>query len=231
MQYLFTLLLFQITTLVCGIYEWSFQQRIKVPGSGTTYGTMPPALFGRGFLTLVTGYNDSAPGIFVHTTDEGYVRNGQYVWSQQAVLVASDVSPGDEFGKWMVSSNHTLIVSAPAHSSSRGYAYIFNGTLRHWSQIQRLAAFEGVPNDRFGEQMTLYENTLVIGSKGSLTTVNEKTSGGIILTHTLNGAAYIFGRDPGGLYWSRQGKLVPDYLLEVSSLQPCPINCFYSTLI
>lgn len=102
----------------------------------------------------------------------------------------------------MVASNHTLIVSAPAQSTNRGFAYIFNGTLRHWSQIQRLAAFEGAAGDYFGDHMALYENTLMVGARGSL----------------LNrGACYIFGREPGGYTWSRQGKLLAGELETVDT--------------
>lgn len=193
-QCLLTTILLAIPLLSGGLYDWSFQQRIQVPSAGSNYAKTPSALFGRGFLTLITGYGTNDSGIYVHTTDDGYVRDNQYVWSQQAVLVATDTGPGDEFGKWMVASNHTLIVSAPRQANDRGFAYIFNGTLRHWSQIQRLGAFEGVSGDYFGDYMSLYENTLVIAAKGS----------------TLNaGTAYVFGREPGGYTWSRQGRLLP----------------------
>lgn len=177
-----------------GLYDWSFQQRIEVPSAGENYAKTPSALFGRGFLTLITGYGTNQSGIYVHTTDDGHVKDNQYVWSQQAVLVASGTQSGDDFGKWMVASNHTLIVSAPAQAGNRGFAYIFNGTLRHWSQIQRLGALEGVSGDYFGDYMSLYENTLIVGAKGS--SVNA-------------GAAYVFERQPGGYTWSRQGRLLP----------------------
>eukprot|EP01031_Cornospumella_fuschlensis_P032749 gene32749-39589_t len=129
---------------VIGLYDWSFQQRLLVPEAGETYAVTPPALFGRGFLTLITGFDasSSSPGVFVHTTDEGYVRNGQYVWSQQAKLVPRDIQPGDGFGSYMLATNNTLLISSPAAEFSRGVIYVFNGTLRHWSQIQRLSSPE-----------------------------------------------------------------------------------------
>lgn len=44
------------------------------------------------------------------------------VWSQHAKLTTSDLTPTEStsFGKWMVSWNQTLIVSAPDASSKRG---------------------------------------------------------------------------------------------------------------
>lgn len=87
------ILLYLLSSLVLNnaVYEWSFQQRIKVPSAGATFGITPSALFGRGFLTLITGYNAASPGIFVHTTDDGNILDNQYVWSQQAKLVVSHV--------------------------------------------------------------------------------------------------------------------------------------------
>lgn len=180
------------------VYDWSFQQRLQVPEAGSTFGSTPSALFGRGFLTLVTGYDasSSSPGIFIHSTDEGTIQYGQYVWSQQAKLVPKEVISTDRFGQWMVASNTTLIVSAPSASSAKGYVYIFNGTQRHWSQIQRLQPYDGAlpGGDLFGERMSLYGKRLVVAAKGQATNA---------------GAVYVYERQTNGLYWSVQSKLVP----------------------
>lgn len=71
----------------------------------------PTELVGRGFQTLISGYDDGdsgevssngttivqprAPGIYIHTTDTGYAGRGYFVWTQQAKLVAKDAKPGD----------------------------------------------------------------------------------------------------------------------------------------
>ncbi|RYH19795.1 hypothetical protein EON65_25515 [archaeon] len=186
---------------VAASYDWSFQQRLIVSEETSgTYGITPPALFGRGFLTLITGFDgsSSSPGIYVHTTDDGYVRNGQYVWSQQAKLLPKDIQAGDGFGSYMLATNNTLLISSPAAEFSRGVIYVFNGTLRHWSQIQRLSSPEPQANERFGERMTLYHNKLLIGAKG--TNRQLVTSGGSV---------YVYARPSTGIYWSRQGKLFP----------------------
>lgn len=193
---LFTFLL--IIIYVESIYEWSFQQRITVPEANGTYGLSPSFLVGRGFITLVTGFNTQNPGVYVHTTDDGHIRNGQYVWSQQAKLIAQNpgqsVESKDQFGKWLVAYHQTIIISAPMAGDRRGFAYVFNGTLRHWSQIQRLIAAEGAPNDFFGEKMSLHQDRLVVSARG----VNE-----------FSGAVYVFERPKNTFYWSRQARLVP----------------------
>jgi hypothetical protein len=35
--------------------------------------------------------------------------------------------------------NFTIVVSSPFAQNQRGFVYVFNGTLRHWSQMQKLA--------------------------------------------------------------------------------------------
>lgn len=188
------LVLVLIAPFITGVYEWSFQQRITLPSANITYASTPSFLVGRGFITLVTGHSVDPPGIYVHTTDDGHLKHGQYVWSQQARLVAQGVTPADQFGKWLVAYGQTIIVSAPLAGDRRGFAYVFNGTLRHWSQIQRLIAIEGTPGDNFGEYMSLHDDRLIVSARGVM---------------EGSGAVYVFERQPGGLYWSRQGRLQP----------------------
>lgn len=176
------------------VYEWSFQQKIRVSEAGNTYGKTPSYFVGRGFTTLVTGYNYQSPGIYIHTCDDGYVKNSQPVWSQQAKLVPSEGSVGDNFGVNMVALNTTLIVSAPNAFNRRGYLYVFNGTLRHWSQIQRILPTESYVNDYFGEQLSLHKNRLIASARGY---------------SSNSGAVHVYERNQGGLYWSRQCRLLP----------------------
>jgi hypothetical protein len=94
----------------------------------------------------------------------------------------------------MVSYNQTLIVASPNELSKKGFVYIFNGTRRHWSQVQRIFAFDGNPGDYFGESMALHKNRLVIGARG---------------TALGGGVAFVYERPANSIYWSRQAKLVP----------------------
>ena len=190
----FSTLLLVAPIVQCNIHQWSHQQTIRVPQANTTYGITTPLLVGRGFMTLVTGYDADPPGIYVHTTDNGYVTHGHEVWSQQARLVAAGMSPGDQFGRTMVSFNQTLVVAAPNAIGARGAVFIFNGTLRHWSQVQRLTALDATPGDTFGDTMSLHNNRLLIGARG------QSSNGGV---------AYIYERPVGSIYWSRMAKLVP----------------------
>lgn len=135
---------------------FTYQSVLKVSEAGYTYGQSPVGLYGRGFVTALTGYSsDKAdPGIYVHTTDDGRAGRGYFVWTQQAKLKPRDADPQDnaEFGKWMVSYNLTLLVSSPLSDEARGRdtgaVYVFNGTRRHWTQVQKLVAIDGDLNDQ-----------------------------------------------------------------------------------
>ncbi len=47
-----------------------------------------------------------------------------------------------------------------------GSVYVFNGTMRTWSQVQKLVAADATGNDRFGEYMSLYQDRVLISAAG-----------------------------------------------------------------
>eukprot|EP01038_Epipyxis_sp_PR26KG_P012234 gene12234-16390_t len=203
MNYSLSLYLFiSITSCVFAIYQWSFQQKLTVPSAGKKYGSSSYGLVGRGFTTLISGYSEDNSSIYIHTTDSGDLHNGRSVWSQQARLSPKDAVSTDGFGSELVFHNQTIIVSSPFAKSSQGRVYIFNGTLRHWSQIQKLEASDGGANELFGETLALHGNRLLIGAKGAAALTIQTTP----IVESA-GAAYVYERPANGLYWSRQGKL------------------------
>ncbi len=168
-----------------------------------------------GFSYIASGYNKYDNAIYIHTNDdndEGANGHGYQVWSQQAKLVpeeegrtnvpASGSNEGDQFGYWMVSYNQTIIVGSPTYKRGNlekaGAVYIFNGSLREWTQVQKLVLpdTEVRQGDTFGERIAfdeLFHNRIVIGASNA----DEK-----------DGAAYVFERENNAVYWSRTTKLV-----------------------
>lgn len=134
---------------------------------------------GRGFQTMETGFSHDpiydSPAIYIHTSDDGRDLFGTHTWSQQQVLTPSPALPDSAgFGKVVVSFNQTIIVSAPysfeQNTIELGAVFIYNGTRRHWTQLQKL-----VPPDRgdahvyahFGISMAFRENRLLVGAPGA----------------------------------------------------------------
>ena len=187
---------------------WTLQAELRVAEvTGSTYGTAPSHLYGRGFTYLITGYDDSDtdPGIYVHTNDDGTAYYGKQIWSQVAKLVPSDIATDDGFGKEMVSDETTLITSSPysdVRDDDAGAVFVFNGTLRHWTQIQRLTAADANVDDHFGELMSLHGDRLVISCKESVGDWFKDS----FETQTV-GAVHVYDRDPTLSTWSRSAKL------------------------
>ena len=122
-------------------------------------------------------------------------------WSQQAELVPSNPTSGDEFG-WSVSisksDGNTAIVGSPGEDtgmSNAGSAYIYTRSGTSWSQQAQIQASDKTSNDNFGRSVSISDdgNTAIIGSP-------YEDSGA-----TNTGAAYIFTRS--GTTWSQQAKI------------------------
>ena len=84
--------------------------------------------------------------------------------------MSRDAVTGDRFGKWMVTYNETILVASPSAANNRGFVYVFNGTLRHWSQVQKLLPADVGAGGYFGDYMSLHKDRVIIGAKGTLGT-------------------------------------------------------------
>lgn len=165
------------------------------------YGQAPSGLSGRGFVRLVTGRAGGAgdtASVYIHTTDDGVLNNGQVVWTLHAKLIPSDfnIHPIGSFGTNIASDSKTILVSSPrvtAHGAESGAVYIFNGTRRHWTQIQKLVPSDALAYEHLGDSMLLQNNRLLLSAEGYLQS---------------QGAAYIYERNVKTLLWSRQAKLI-----------------------
>ncbi len=118
-------------------------------------------------------------------------------WSQQAKLTASDAQSDDNFGSSVAIYGDTAIVGAykeDTGTTGAGAAYIFTRSGTTWSQQQKIQAANPYDNDEFGGAVSIYGDTVVVGSARSDT-------GG-----TNTGAVYVF--TVSGTTWSQQEKLL-----------------------
>tara|TARA_Y100000389_G_scaffold192779_1_gene220656 strand:+ start:101 stop:1855 length:1755 start_codon:yes stop_codon:yes gene_type:complete len=182
----------------------SWSQQAKIQHSGATqfdqFGSAV-SITNDGNMAIIgaQGYDDqvnfiSAGGAYIFT------RSGTS-WSQQAQLLPSNPTSGDEFG-WGVSisksNGDTAIVGSPKEdtgSSNAGSAYIYTRSGTSWSQQAQIQASDRGSNDNFGNAVSISDdgNTAIIGSP-------YEDSGA-----TNTGAAYIFTRS--GTTWSQQAKI------------------------
>ncbi len=148
-----------------------------------------------------------------------FVRNGT-TWSQQAYLKASNAAAFDYFGVSVAVSGDTIVVGAHEEDSNAtgvngdqannsgfdsGAAYVFVRTGTAWTQLAYLKASNTGVSDRFGTEVAISGDTLVVGATNedsNATGVNgdqSNNSGGD------TGAAYVFVRN--GSAWSQQAYL------------------------
>ena len=145
-----------------------------------------------------------------------FVRNGT-TWSQQAYLKASNTDTDDSFGSAVAIWGDTIVVGAECEDSNAtgvngnegnntfsaaGAAYVFvrNGTT--WSQQAYLKASNTGFGDAFGDAVSVWDNTIVVGAKwerSNASGVNGDEADNSLLDA---GAAYVFVRN--GTSWTQQ---------------------------
>jgi len=156
---------------------------------------------------------------FVFVRSEG-------VWSQQALLKASNTGAGDNFGWDVAISGETIIVGANKEDSNAtgvngdqtnesavdaGSAYIFTRNAGVWSQQAYLKASNTSPDgtqgdvkESFGYSVSIDDDTAIVSAideNGGSVGVNGDESSG----RYHSGAVYVFSRTAG--QWSQQAYL------------------------
>jgi hypothetical protein len=119
-------------------------------------------------------------------------------WSEQHKLVASDAQASDLFGYNVSLDGDTVVVGAYGEDTfgiNAGAAYVFTGSGSTWTEQAILYASDAEADDRFGDNVALDGDTIVVGAFW------EDTGGA-----SKAGSAYVFTRTD--LTWMEQQKLV-----------------------
>lgn len=117
-------------------------------------------------------------------------------WAEQAKLIASDGTAGDNFGTSVSIDGDYVIVGSPKGSGSwflQGAAYIFIRNGSSWVQQAKLNSSDGVIGESFGTSVCINGDNAIIGNPTAT------------VLYANQGAAYIFLRS--GTIWSQQAKL------------------------
>jgi hypothetical protein len=89
-------------------------------------------------------------------------------WTNTATLTASDGQAVDYFGSALAVDGNTLVVGAPAYTSSPGAAYVFTESNGVWTQVAELTPSDGVNGLQFGISVGISGNTVVVGADSAL---------------------------------------------------------------
>ncbi|KAA3664513.1 MAG: hypothetical protein DWQ04_05355 [Chloroflexi bacterium] len=157
--------------------------------------------------TAVIGavFEDGGAGDPASNSGAAYVftRSGG-VWSEQAILRASDAHEDDEFGNAVAVSGDTVVIGAHNEEAGAaflhydsGAAYVFTRSGGVWSEQAILRASDAQERDWFGGAVAVSGDTAVIGATGE--------DGGAGDPNYDSGTAYVFTRR--GDVWSEQAIL------------------------
>ncbi|NOX58374.1 MAG: hypothetical protein GXP29_05875, partial [Planctomycetes bacterium] len=124
------------------------------------------------------------------------------IWQQIAKLTADDASSDNFFGHTLALAGDTAVIGAYGGTETgvdeSGAAYVFSDVEGVWQQIEKLTASDAASGDRFGFDVAIHGNTIVVGAY-----LNDAQP-------VDTGAAYVF-RETGGI-WSQIAKLTVDDL-------------------
>lgn len=141
-----------------------------------------------------------------------YEKNASGNWVLFQKLVASNRYSQDLFGFSVSIDGNYIVVTAQNHDrdennnfvgSNAGAAYIFELVSGTWTEIQKIVASDGSAEDKFGCDVDIVGDQIVIGA------FNDDTDENNLNTLTDAGSAYIFEKDLSGTF-IEQKKLVPN---------------------
>ncbi|WP_298162140.1 putative Ig domain-containing protein, partial [Brevundimonas sp.] len=149
--------------------------------------------------TVVVGANGKDESGTVTDTGAAYVfvKSGG-VWSQQARLVPAEAPElNDALGTSIAISGDTVAVGAIGRITSgrnSGAVYVFTRSGTTWTQQAKLVNTDATGTDRFGINLDIDGDTLVVGA-------HQADDGGV----NNSGSVYVFTRSGG--VWSQQAEL------------------------
>ena len=207
---------------------WQQQAYVKSSNPDTTdqFGANV-AIWGDTIAVGATDEDSNTSGINPQTNESAFESGAVYVftraidiWSQQALIKASNAAAGDRFGSSVALDENILVVGARNEDSGAvgvggsqmdntltdsGAAYVFARTGTTWTQDAYIKASNTDFYDNFGAAVSISGNTLVVGAFGENAPGSGLNPSEQSNVDTDSGAAYLFARGMDG--WAQVGYL------------------------
>lgn len=165
---------------------WGYTQQIEPAGGGVAFGRRGMVFAGGQVLV-----SDSSDDQFGTQSGAVYVfdRSDAGPWSEVQKLTASDATALESFGSSIAISGETAVISAPFSDSlgnGSGAAYLFDRQADgSWVETQKLLPPDLEPGDRFGNDVSIRGELLLIAAEEAHDAGNDA------------GAVYVFQRQFG----------------------------------
>ncbi len=180
--------------------EWEFTQKlIATDASSSDFFGSSVSLSNNRVLIGATGYD------VINDEGAAYVfdYNGAS-WLESAILIATNGSSGDNFGNSVGLDGDLALVGASNfydnnNAIETGSGYLFEFVTDTWSQTKQFLASDGADADKYGTDVSLSNNKVLIGA-------NETDE-----NFNASGSAYVYAHD--GSMWVETKLLAPDAAL------------------
>ncbi len=179
-----------------GTDNWGQVKKLTVAGGAMDdHLGYAVAINGDTVVVGAPGYDSNTGVAYVFYRNQG----GNDNWGQVKVLNITDSYAGDDIGGAVSVFGDTVIVGAAGADSEVGTAFAFyrnQGGNDNWGLVTQIWAADGAAGDCFGATVSLFGETLLVGTPGD----DDYYSG--------SGSAYILSRNQGGAdNWGQVQKL------------------------
>jgi len=156
--------------------EWILSQVLNAPDQEESPWFLPAIAISENYLLIGSHYDDLDENgqNDIHWAGSAYIfkiNNG--VWEFAQKICASDRIGGQFYGSAVDITDQYAVVGTIYESRDEnganllnhaGAAYLYTNTNGDWSQVQKIVASDRSSNANFGNNVTLYGSTVVIGS-------------------------------------------------------------------
>ncbi|CAA9404888.1 MAG: hypothetical protein AVDCRST_MAG74-1856 [uncultured Pyrinomonadaceae bacterium] len=176
--------------------SWTLQTRLTAP-DGAADDRFGGAVAFNGAALVVGASGDDVNSNINQGSAYVYAQVGNG-WNFLEHIFATDGAATDFFGGSVSISGITIIVGAASadinSNNSQGAAYIFSSAGNGFEQQAKLVAPDGAASDSFGNGVSIFENTAIVGAY-----LDD------IGTNNNQGSAYVYVKN--GNVWTLQAKL------------------------
>jgi len=150
-----------------------------------------------GYSVAISG-NTAVVGAYGNNANTGKTYVYEYnetskTYTLSAQLSASDAAVGDQFGKSVAIDGDTIVVGAYTDDDtgiSSGSAYVFEKPLSGWTtstETAKLTASDATTKDYFGFNVSISDDTIVIGAYGDDKNLSADTGSAYVFEKPLSG--------------------------------------------
>lgn len=146
--------------------QWCYQAKLMAKdGANTDIFGVRVALLGD--TALISARRDDIEGVGVDAGSAYIFERNKDTWTQTQKLVAPDGKADDRFARGVALNQETALISAMHHDvngNNAGALYVFKKQRGQWRYTSKRVASDGNPEDRYGWNVALSNQTAIIAA-------------------------------------------------------------------